>query len=81
MLRESGLVRDQRIGRHRRCSLVRSPPGDLTAWPTQFDAQPVGWSQRLAALETEVHRARRDRGRADTSDDHRTAHRPEEDTA
>ncbi|MDK1344698.1 metalloregulator ArsR/SmtB family transcription factor [Streptomyces sp. 378] len=70
VLRENGLVRDQQIGRHRRYSLVRSGLDDLTAWLTQFDTQRVDWSQRLAALETEVHRTRRDRKRVEPANDH-----------
>ncbi|MFD8522266.1 metalloregulator ArsR/SmtB family transcription factor [Streptomyces capillispiralis] len=81
VLRESGLVRDQQIGRHRRYSLVRSRLGDLAAWLTQFDTQRVDWSQRLAALETEVHRTRRDRNRAEPANDQHTARHSKEDTA
>jgi DNA-binding transcriptional ArsR family regulator len=81
VLRESGLVRDQQIGRHRRYSLVRSRLGDLSAWLTQFDTQRVDWSQRLAALETEVHRTRRDRNRAEPANDQHTARHSKEDTA
>ncbi|QOV41230.1 winged helix-turn-helix transcriptional regulator [Streptomyces ferrugineus] len=81
VLRESGLVRDQQVGRHRRYSLVRSRLDDLTAWLAQFDAQRLDWPQRLAALETEVHRTRRDRGRAASANDQRSARHPKEDTA
>jgi len=81
VLRESGLVRDQQIGRHRRYSLVRSRLGGLAAWLAQFDSQRVDWSQRLAALETEVHRTRRDRSRAGPANDQHTARHPKEDTA
>jgi DNA-binding transcriptional ArsR family regulator len=81
VLRESGLVQDQQIGRHRRYSLVRSRLGDLAAWLTQFDAQRAGWAQHLAALETEVYRARRDRNRAEPTDDQHTARHAKEDTA
>ncbi|CAL9677402.1 hypothetical protein SUDANB1_08102 [Streptomyces sp. enrichment culture] len=81
VLRESGLVRDQQIGRHRRYSLVRSRLGDLAAWLAQFDTRRVGWSQRLAALETEVYRTRRDRSRAEPTDARHTARHSKEDTA
>lgn len=81
VLRESGLVRDEQIGRHRRYSLVRSRLGELAAWLTQFDAQRVNWSQHLAALETEVHRTRRDRSRSESAVDQHIARHPEEDTA
>ncbi|MER5770295.1 metalloregulator ArsR/SmtB family transcription factor [Streptomyces sp. NPDC001985] len=81
VLRESGLVRDEQIGRHRRYSLVPPRLGDLAAWLAQFDTRRVDWPQRLAALETEVHRTRRDRNRAEPTDDQHTARQPEEDTA
>ncbi|MEU3937882.1 metalloregulator ArsR/SmtB family transcription factor [Streptomyces sp. NPDC029044] len=81
VLRESGLVRDQQIGRHRRYSLVHSRLGDLAAWLAQFDTRRAGWSQHLAALETEVYRTRRDRSRAELTDDRHTARHPKEDTA
>ncbi|MEV1077162.1 metalloregulator ArsR/SmtB family transcription factor [Streptomyces sp. NPDC050211] len=81
VLRESGLVRDQQIGRHRRYSLVRPRLGDLAAWLTQFDTQRADWPQRLAALETEVYRTRRDRHRAEPADDQPTARHFKEDTA
>lgn len=81
VLRESGLVRDQQMGRHRYYSLVRSRLGELAAWLTQFDAPGVDWPRRLAALETEVYRTRRDRNRAEPADDHHTAHHSQEDTA
>ncbi len=81
VLRESGLVRDEQIGRHRSYSLVRSRLGDLAAWLAQFDTRSTDWSQRLAALDTEVHRTRRDRRRAEPAHDQHTAHHPKEDTA
>jgi DNA-binding transcriptional ArsR family regulator len=81
VLREGGLVRDEQVGRHRRYSLTGSGLGDLAAWLAQFDTRRFDWSQRLAALDTEVHRTRRDRRRAETADERSTAHRPEEDTA
>ncbi|WP_328841570.1 hypothetical protein [Streptomyces europaeiscabiei] len=55
--------------------------GDFAARFTQFDTQRVDWSQRLAALETEVHRTRRDRNRAESANDQHTARHPKEDTA
>jgi DNA-binding transcriptional ArsR family regulator len=78
VLRESGLVRDEQVGRHRRYSLVRSRLGELAAWLTQFDERRPDWATRLAALDTEVHRTRRDRGRAEPAG---TAHHSREDTA
>jgi DNA-binding transcriptional ArsR family regulator len=81
VLRESGLVRDEQIGRHRRYALVRSRLGALAAWLARFDAGRPEWSGRLAALETEVHRTRRDRVRSDPAHDPHTARHSEEDTA
>jgi DNA-binding transcriptional ArsR family regulator len=78
VLRESGLVRDEQVGRHRRYSLVRSRLGGLAAWLGQFDDRHSAWATRLAALDTEVHRTRRDRGRAAPAD---TVHHSKEDTA
>ncbi|MDO0936311.1 metalloregulator ArsR/SmtB family transcription factor [Streptomyces sp. DG2A-72] len=81
VLRESGLVRDEQVGRHRRYSLVHSRLGHLARWLAQFDAQRSDWSQRLAALETEVHRTRRDRSRAEPTSTPRITHHSQEDTA
>ncbi|MFE7129492.1 metalloregulator ArsR/SmtB family transcription factor [Streptomyces sp. NPDC057638] len=81
VLRESGLVRDEQIGRHRRYSLIRPRLGELAAWLAQFDTPRVDWSQRLAALEMEVHRTRRDRNRAEPAADQHTARQSKEDTA
>ncbi|MEU9736638.1 metalloregulator ArsR/SmtB family transcription factor [Streptomyces sp. NPDC048002] len=76
VLRECGLVEDEQVGRHRRYSLVPARLGDLADWLAQFEAESGLWSRRLAALDTEVHRTRRDRAQ------HRTAaHHPTEDTA
>ncbi|GAA4444071.1 metalloregulator ArsR/SmtB family transcription factor [Actinokineospora soli] len=71
VLRESGLVRDETSGRQRIYTLDPAPLTDLAAWLAGF-TRPSGWEHRLDALETEVHRARRDR---------RAAARPEENTA
>lgn len=78
VLRESGLVRDEQMGRHRRYTLVATKLSTLAMWLDQFDTRRPGWSQRLAALETEVHRARRDRSRAESAT---TSHPPRQDTA
>ncbi|MFJ5262391.1 metalloregulator ArsR/SmtB family transcription factor [Streptomyces sp. NPDC088387] len=67
VLRESGLVRDERLGRHRRYSLDTGPLAALAAWLSQFEAGRPPWQQRLDALDTEVHRARRDRRGAETA--------------
>ncbi|MFE2281355.1 metalloregulator ArsR/SmtB family transcription factor [Streptomyces sp. NPDC059454] len=81
VLREAGLVRDEQIGRHRRYSLVHTRLGHLAAWLALFDTRQPDWSRRLAALETEVHRTRRDRKRAEPDDTSRTAPHSREDTA
>ncbi|MGV9312359.1 metalloregulator ArsR/SmtB family transcription factor [Streptomyces sp. NPDC003691] len=81
VLRESGLVRDEQIGRHRQYSLVPSRLDGLAAWLARFDTRHADWSQRLDALATEVHRTGRDRRRAGPVSDHSTVHHPEEDTA
>ncbi|MER6677454.1 metalloregulator ArsR/SmtB family transcription factor [Streptomyces sp. NPDC000983] len=77
VLRESGLVRDEPVGRHRRYSLVPARMADLAEWVAQFDAESPVWTQRLAALDTEVHRTRRDRARTQPDDIHHST----EDTA
>ena len=64
VLRESGLVVDRPRGRERVYRLDVGPLAELDAWLAQFRC-PGGadWSSRLDALETEVHRTRRDRAR------------------
>ncbi|WP_405432991.1 ArsR/SmtB family transcription factor [Micromonospora sp. NBC_00617] len=72
VLRESGLVRDELVGRRR---IYRLDPGPLAAlidWLAGLTA-PEQWEQRLDALETEVHRTRRER-RARGPAAHRTEH-------
>ncbi|GAB3846660.1 ArsR/SmtB family transcription factor [Dactylosporangium cerinum] len=59
VLRECGLVRDTLVGRRRLYALDASRLGELTAWLAQF-AAPSIWQQRMDALETEVHRTRRE---------------------
>ncbi|WP_092377472.1 metalloregulator ArsR/SmtB family transcription factor [Micromonospora phaseoli] len=74
VLRESGLVRDTVVGRERRYELDPTRFGDLTRWLAQFD-QAERWERRLDALETEVHRTRRERrtGGSPNSFEERTA--------
>ncbi|MGK8556700.1 metalloregulator ArsR/SmtB family transcription factor [Nocardia gipuzkoensis] len=60
VLRESGLVRDELVGRQRFYVLDTGPLSELTAWLARFD-QPTDWSHHLDALETEVYRTRRER--------------------
>ncbi|BCJ62258.1 metalloregulator ArsR/SmtB family transcription factor [Micromonospora endophytica] len=60
VLRESGLVRDAVVGRERHYQLDPAHFGDLIRWLSQFD-QSERWERRFDALETEVHRTRRER--------------------
>lgn len=57
VLREHGLVVDVAEGRERVYRLELAPLAELDAWLDQFRH---GWSQRLDALATEVHRTRRE---------------------
>jgi DNA-binding transcriptional ArsR family regulator len=57
VLRESGLVVDCAQGRQRVYRLEVAPLAEVDAWLGQFRQ---GWSSRLDALETEVHRTRRE---------------------
>ncbi|MFD1146161.1 metalloregulator ArsR/SmtB family transcription factor [Saccharothrix hoggarensis] len=63
VLRESGLVRDEVVGRQRFYALDASRLTPLTRWLAGF-TRPTGLEHHLDALETEVYRARRER-RAD----------------
>ena len=63
VLREAGLVRDTADGRRRVYELVTGPLDELAGWLTRLTG-PSGWQHRLDALETEVHRTRRERQRA-----------------
>ena len=67
VLRESGLVRDRRVGRQRFYELDASQLAGLVEWLDQFTLA-AGWQHRLDALATEVHRTRRERRRRDTAD-------------
>jgi DNA-binding transcriptional ArsR family regulator len=60
VLREAGVVRDEADGRRRVYTLVTGPLDQLAGWLGQL-TRPSGWSHRLDALETEVHRTRRER--------------------
>jgi DNA-binding transcriptional ArsR family regulator len=66
VLRASGLVRDEIVGRQRIYGLDVTPLAELDRWLEQFRS-PSGWERRLDALETEVYRTRRERR-------HREAH-------
>ncbi|MFJ8685744.1 metalloregulator ArsR/SmtB family transcription factor [Micromonospora wenchangensis] len=60
VLRESGLVRSELVGRQRRYRLDADRFTELADWLARF-RRPRGWAQHLDALETEVHRTRRER--------------------
>jgi len=58
VLREAGLVQDTVSGRERQYELALDALAPLEAFLAQLRGPGV-WSQRLDALETEVHRVRR----------------------
>jgi DNA-binding transcriptional ArsR family regulator len=60
VLREAGLVRDTADGRRRVYVLVTAPLDELVGWLGRL-SRPSGWQHHLDALETEVHRTRRER--------------------
>ncbi|MEV4661979.1 metalloregulator ArsR/SmtB family transcription factor [Micromonospora echinofusca] len=60
VLREAGLVRDTADGRRRVYTLVTAPLDELAGWLGRL-TRPSAWQHRLDALETEVHRTRRER--------------------
>ncbi|XVS60460.1 metalloregulator ArsR/SmtB family transcription factor [Actinosynnema sp. CA-299493] len=63
VLRESGLVRDELVGRQRFYVLDASRLTPLARWLAGFDVpdRSSGWAHHLDALETEVYRTRRER--------------------
>jgi DNA-binding transcriptional ArsR family regulator len=65
VLRESGLVVGEPHGRERVYRLDVTPLAGLDAWlaPFRGSGGSSTWGSRLDALETEVHRTRRDRAR------------------
>ncbi|WP_433295437.1 metalloregulator ArsR/SmtB family transcription factor [Actinoplanes sp. CA-030573] len=63
VLRSAGLVADAADGRRRVYTLVTAPIDELAGWLARLTA-PAGWQHRLDALETEVHRTRRERQNA-----------------
>jgi len=67
VLRDSGLVRDTLVGRHRIYELDASRLAGLIEWLDQF-TRAASWQRRLDALETEVYRTRRERRRRGTTD-------------
>lgn len=58
VLRESGLVVDELVGRRRLYRLDTAPLAPLEAWLAELHDR---WSGHLDALETEVYRTRRER--------------------
>jgi DNA-binding transcriptional ArsR family regulator len=70
VLREGGLVRDTLVGRQRFYELDASQLAGLIEWLDQFTLS-ASWQRRLDALETEVHRTRRERRRRGTADQQR----------
>jgi DNA-binding transcriptional ArsR family regulator len=60
VLREAGLVRDEERGRERYYALELSALGPLEAYLGELRAP---WERRFMALETEVHRTKRERER------------------
>jgi DNA-binding transcriptional ArsR family regulator len=73
VLREAGLVRDTVNGREHEYALALEALAPLEAFLTRLRGPGV-WSRRLDALETEVHRVRRQRQARDqaTEDTSRT---------
>lgn len=59
VLRDSGLVHDDLVGRQRYYSLDAAPLRELRSWIDTLD-RPTGWEHRLDALTTEVYRTRRE---------------------
>lgn len=67
VLREAGLVRDTVRGRQRVYALDRAALAPLEAFLRRLRG-PDPWTQRLDALETEVHRVRRTRRQSITKE-------------
>ena len=63
VLRECGLIRDAVVGRERHYRLVPDRLTELGDWLAGFAAPAAPWNHLLDALDTEVHRARRDHRR------------------
>jgi DNA-binding transcriptional ArsR family regulator len=72
VLREAGLVRDTASGREREYALHVAALAPLEAFLARLRTPSV-WSQRLDALETEVHRVRRKRQKTETDERAQTA--------
>ncbi|MDP4506137.1 metalloregulator ArsR/SmtB family transcription factor [Nonomuraea turcica] len=67
VLKESGLVRAELVGRQRFYTLDPDRFTELIAWLAQF-VRPSGWEHHFDALETEVYRTRRERRTGGTAD-------------
>ncbi|MGW4847940.1 metalloregulator ArsR/SmtB family transcription factor [Nocardia brasiliensis] len=72
VLRESGLVHAELVGRQRFYLLDPGPLGDLAAWIARFDTTSA-WERRLDALDTEVYRTRREHRAQQTEPKENTA--------
>ncbi|WP_106400720.1 metalloregulator ArsR/SmtB family transcription factor [Actinocorallia populi] len=75
VLRQSGLVSDELVGRRRLYSLRTEPLAELTDWLADL-SRPEGWAHRFDALETEVRRTVRERraqAQTDGAEEERTA--------
>ncbi|MEV0246405.1 metalloregulator ArsR/SmtB family transcription factor [Nocardia sp. NPDC050712] len=59
VLRDSGLVRAELVGRERYYALHKEPLAEITAWISGLGR--ATWERRLDALDTEVYRTRRER--------------------
>ena len=65
VLREAKLVRDEAQGRERVYRLDVGALGELEAFLAELrEDRAAAWERRFLALETEVHRTRRERARA-----------------
>jgi DNA-binding transcriptional ArsR family regulator len=76
VLREAGLVRDELVGRRRIYRLDLDGLAPVTSWLailTSPASGSRGWPGRLDALETEVHRTRRERRTASRQSQKETA--------
>jgi DNA-binding transcriptional ArsR family regulator len=77
VLRETGLVRDELVGRRRVYRLDLDGLAPVTAWLTTLTSSPASgsgsWPGRLDALETEVRRTRRERRTASPRSQEETA--------
>ena len=71
VLREAALVRDEVIGRERQYALQLGALDELERFLAELRA-PSTWERRLMALETEVHRVKRQRRGAATATEHTT---------